>query len=67
MKITINCEERTFSAAVLTLEDVFASLGVDAEKSLVLLNGEAPEKSLFASVRLKDGDILDIMRFAGGG
>jgi thiazole synthase/sulfur carrier protein len=66
MKLTINGEERSFSAlphvAALVVE-----LGLDARKVAVERNLEIVPRSAYGSTALADGDRIEIVHFIGGG
>lgn len=66
MKLTINGEERAFSA----LPDVaalVATLGLDARKVAVERNLEIVPRSAYGATALVDGDRIEIVHFIGGG
>ena len=54
-------------AAPTPLRDYLASLGVNPLAVAVELNGRILERSEFDSVRLGDGDAVEIVRMVGGG
>ena len=66
MKLTINGEDRDF-AAVATLSDLLAQLGMKPDRVAVELNRELAPRDLWKSITLKDGDKLEIVHFVGGG
>jgi thiamine biosynthesis protein ThiS len=49
------------------LPDYLQKLGVDARAVAVEHNGEIVERSSYASVTLRDGDRVEIVRMVGGG
>jgi thiamine biosynthesis protein ThiS len=66
LTLTVNGEARTFPAA-LTVAGLVAALGLDTRKVAVELNREIVPRSTYAEVALKDGDVLEIVHFIGGG
>lgn len=64
--ITINGEERQFSAQ-LTVIELLASLGLDARKVALERNLEIVPRSSYADTVVGDGDRLEIVHFIGGG
>ena len=65
MAVIINGEEEEAVGKVLA--DYLAESGYDAQRIAVELNGEIVPKSKYASTVLKDGDVVEIVRFVGGG
>ena len=51
----------------MDLETYLASFGFNLQFVAVGYNGEVVKKELFASLTLKDGDVLEIVRPVGGG
>ena len=49
------------------LESYIVSFGVDMKFIAVGYNGEVIKKEEFLDVRLRDGDVLEIVRPVGGG
>ncbi len=45
----------------------FSALEVDARAVAVARNGEVVPRDRYAEVRLRDGDVLEIVRMVGGG
>lgn len=66
MQVTVNGESRAMTSA-LTIEDFLRNLGVDPRKVAVERNLEIVPKSTFGTVRIEDGDRLEIVHFIGGG
>ena len=66
MRLTINGKPRTFETS-LTLDELLARIGLDARKVAVERNLEIVPKSNYAAAALKDGDMLEIVHFIGGG
>lgn len=63
--LTVNGEPRNTSAA--TVADFVRELGLKVAKVAVELNGEIAPRSTLEDVALKDGDVLEIVHFVGGG
>lgn len=66
LKLTINGEGRTL-AGLVSLADLVDSLGLDPRKVAVERNLEIVPRSAYSSVRLADGDRIEIVHFIGGG
>ena len=66
MKLIINGDERSFEVP-LTLQGLIEQLGMKSDRVAVELNREIAQRSEWASVKLKDGDRLEIVHFVGGG
>jgi thiazole synthase/sulfur carrier protein len=66
MKLTINGEERRFSA-LPHVAALVAELGLDARKVAVERNLEIVPRSAYGSTALVDGDRIEIVHFIGGG
>lgn len=66
MRLTVNGEVREAPDSA-TLADLLASLGIDGRRVAVERNLEIAPKSLWTSIRLVDGDRLEIVQFVGGG
>jgi thiazole synthase len=64
--VTVNGELRQFSAA-LSVRDVLASLGQDPARVAVERNLEIVPRSEYGSVKVGDGDRIEIVQFVGGG
>lgn len=66
MQLTINGQQRKFEES-LTLKTLLMALQLDAERVAIEHNGDVLLKTNFAATTLKDGDILEIVQFVGGG
>ena len=66
INITINGETKTF-AAPLSLDQMLRDMSLDPVKVAVERNREIVPKSSYATVRVADGDALEIVHFIGGG
>lgn len=66
VQLTVNGEERQFENA-LTICSLLAELGLEPAKIAVERNLEIVPRSQYDTVRLADGDRLEIVQFIGGG
>ena len=66
MNLTVNGEPRAF-AALASLLDLVAALGLDARKVAVEHNLEIVPRSAYGRTALADGDRIEIVHFIGGG
>lgn len=66
MKLIVNGEEREFDA-VSTLPELLAHLGLKPDRVAVELNRELIPRERWTSVRLNEGDKLEVVHFVGGG
>ena len=64
--LLVNGKERALDDSV-DLETYLTSFGVNLEYVAVGYNGEVVKKERFPDVRLRDGDVLEIVRPVGGG
>jgi sulfur carrier protein len=64
--LTVNGKPRPIEASV-DLETYLLSFGLNLQYVAVGYNGEVVKKETFASLTLKDGDVLEIVRPVGGG
>lgn len=64
--VTINGERRRFDSAP-TARELLESLDFDPRKVALERNREIVSKSAFDSIRIADGDTLEIVHFIGGG
>ncbi len=66
LRLHINGEQRSYSAP-MTVAELLKALGVDARQVGVERNKTLVPKADFPTVRLADGDELEIVTFVGGG
>jgi thiamine biosynthesis protein ThiS len=66
LTLTLNGEARKFAGA-LSVAGLVDALGLDMRKVAVELNREIVPRSTYAAVALRDGDVLEIVHFIGGG
>jgi thiamine biosynthesis protein ThiS len=65
MRLTINGEEREYTAS--TLDALIEELGMKGDRVAVELNREIVPRGNWSASKLKDGDRLEIVHFVGGG
>ena len=63
--VRINGEDVTIGD--VTVSSYLSSHGYDLSRTAVLLNGKVVPRSSIESTRIKDGDVLEIVSFVGGG
>ena len=66
INLMVNGKPRPLETSV-DLETYLASFGFNLKFVAVGYNGEVVKKDQFASLTLKDGDVLEIVRPVGGG
>ena len=66
MQLIVNGEERQV-AGTPTVADLVTELGLDRRKVAVERNLEIVPRSLHETVRLAEGDRIEIVQFVGGG
>ncbi len=66
IQIRVNGEDRR-TLAGQTLAGLFAELGLDPQRIAVELNREIVRRQSWSGTQLKQGDILEIVEFVGGG
>ena len=66
MKLRINGEEKSFSAAA-NLDALIEQLGMKADRVAVELNREIVARAKWPETPLHEGDQLEIVHFVGGG
>ena len=63
--ITLNGEAR--DRAGQSLDNLLASEGFDKVKIAVGINGQVASKEDYSGITLKDGDVVEVFHFMGGG
>ena len=63
--VTINGKQTP--AEGKTLADYLTEAGYDLKRIAVELNGDIVPKATYSQVILKDGDVVEIVSFVGGG
>ncbi|OCC15241.1 Sulfur carrier protein ThiS [Dissulfuribacter thermophilus] len=66
MKVKINGKEQEI-AEISTVKDLLDQLGLDCSRVAVELNYKILERDKFESTELSEGDVVEIVRFVGGG
>ncbi len=66
MKVRINGEERKLDKST-TLLELLLSLELATERIAVELNKEVVSKKDWEKTEIKDGDVIEIVHFVGGG
>jgi thiamine biosynthesis protein ThiS len=66
LQLTVNGEPHRCAAGA-TLTTLLANLGLDPRKLAVELNREIVPRATYPTVPLRDGDVLEIVHFIGGG
>jgi thiamine biosynthesis protein ThiS len=66
LTLTVNGEEKRFAGA-LSVGGLVDALGLDMRKVAIELNREIVPRSAYAAVVLRNGDVLEIVHFIGGG
>ena len=64
--LTVNGKSRPIEDSI-DLETYLLSFGLNLQYVAVGYNGEVVKKESFADLKLKDGDVLEIVRPVGGG
>ena len=66
ISLLVNGKPRSLEDSI-DLESYLASFGVNLKFVAVGYNGEVVKKEEYPDVRLRDGDVLEIVRPVGGG
>jgi sulfur carrier protein len=66
MQITINGNPQEIAPGT-SLLDLLASRGLEPATVVVELNRSIVERGTYAQSELRDGDVLEVLRFVGGG
>ena len=66
ISLMVNGKPRDLEDSI-DLESYLTSFGVNLEHVAVGYNGEVIKKEQYAQLRLRDGDVLEIVRPVGGG
>jgi len=65
VKIRLNGKDRDFSGS--TVEDLLLEHKLEPDSVAVERNGEIVHRDIFAQVQMVEGDVIEIVRFVGGG
>ena len=66
MKIQLSGEEVALESA-LTLNELIDKYDMKRETGVVEINGDLPDKSKYDDIKTKEGDVIELIRFVGGG
>lgn len=66
LQLTVNGDPRTVPGPA-TLTDLLSHLGLDPRMVVVELNREIVRRQFLADRSLKDGDMVELVHFVGGG
>jgi thiamine biosynthesis protein ThiS len=66
MQLKINGETRLVESAK-TVAEMLGELALDPTKTVVEKNGEIVARERFDATPLAEGDVLELVRFVGGG
>ncbi len=66
MQVTINGENRDVKEG-LTVLALLEDLELQPEAMVVQRNADVIERSDFAATQLEEGDVIELVRFVGGG
>jgi thiazole synthase len=66
MQLKINGEIRSVESAK-TVVEMLGELALDPTRTVVEKNGEIVAREHFATTPLAEGDVLELVRFVGGG
>ena len=67
MRLTVNGNGMDIPEEVLSVEALIARLGLSERRVAVEHNRIILPRDAFASTRVEDGDVLEILSFVGGG
>jgi thiamine biosynthesis protein ThiS len=62
----INGEEKRVPEG-LTVRELIATFGLKPETAIVEKNGQIIERAHYASEKIRRGDVIEFVRFVGGG
>lgn len=66
MIVVINGEEKQIQEG-LTMQELIGTFGLKPETAIVEKNGQIVERAHYVSERIHCGDVIEIVRFVGGG
>ncbi len=67
MKINVNGAEVTLDNHSTTILALLQNKGVNPDQVVVEYNDEIPDRETWGTIRLAEGDRLEIVKFMGGG
>ncbi len=66
MRVTLNGDARELRDGV-TVDDLIRELGLGERRIAVEINLDIVPRDAFAQRRLRDGDVVEVVQFIGGG
>ncbi|HEX2939187.1 MAG TPA: sulfur carrier protein ThiS [Ruminiclostridium sp.] len=66
MNITVNGKVRTLEKPC-TLNGLLKSGNIDPKTVVIEQNGEVPDRADWENINISNGDIIEILKFMGGG
>ncbi len=66
MKVVINGEDRVVTEGI-TIRQLLDELSLKAEATVVQRNDDIVDRARFGDTRLAEGDVVELIRFVGGG
>jgi thiamine biosynthesis protein ThiS len=66
VQVTVNDEARELPEGA-TVADLVSALGLGPRRIAVEVNREIVPRTTYADARLRDGDVVEVIHFVGGG
>ena len=66
MQLTVNGDPRDFADGT-TVADLVAALGLANERVAVEVNRQLVRRATWAEATLREGDVVEVVHFVGGG
>ena len=66
MNVKINGEDHTFNDNI-TLENIIKELNITINSIVAEVNGQVITKEKFSNTVIKDTDVIELIKFVGGG
>lgn len=66
MDVKINGENHTFNDNI-TLENIIKELNITINSIVAEVNGQVITKEKFSNTVIKDNDVIELIKFVGGG
>ena len=66
MNVKINGETHTFNDNI-TLENIINNLNITISSIVAEVNGQVITKEKFSNTIIKDNDVIELIKFVGGG
>ena len=67
MNVTINGDNYEFDNSTLSIQNIIKKFSLDIDKIAIELNQNVISQSDYNDVTIKDGDIIEVIAFFGGG